>query len=166
MTGDDTGLEARYTVRKIDDPTGKHTDCRYFVLDPQHDPLAVEALLRYSQVALDAGYVGLAADLRLWLRDVTHGRPPVAPPTEPVLTKAPRPSDARVAGTTSRPAYDVWPLGHPTSSVYDPVTGRWTEAVPLPMQGVVARVEERLRARGWRRVAGLLARWDERNLGR
>jgi hypothetical protein len=44
--------------------------------------------------------------------------------------------------------------------------GSWSDATPLPTQGIVARVEERLRHRGWTRVANLLAAWDERHLGR
>lgn len=38
------GLEYRYEVYKVSDPEGKHMDCRYFVLDPQHDPVAAKAL--------------------------------------------------------------------------------------------------------------------------
>jgi len=67
---DATGLEPRYHVEKIDDPNGKHDDCRYFVLDPQHDPLAREALLRYALLAGQTGNSELARDLREWLREV------------------------------------------------------------------------------------------------
>lgn len=61
------GLEARYDVQKINDPEGKHEDCRYFVLDPQHDPLAREALAEYAVLASKAGHEGLARDLDAWL---------------------------------------------------------------------------------------------------
>jgi hypothetical protein len=43
--------------------------------------------------------------------------------------------------------------------------GSWSEATPLPMQGWKARLEERLRKRGWKRLPNLLAWWDERGLG-
>lgn len=66
-----TGLEARYIAEKIDDPEGKHRECAYFVLDPQHDPIARDALLAYSIRARREGYVQLADDLDTWLDDVT-----------------------------------------------------------------------------------------------
>lgn len=61
------GLERRYHVERLNDTAGKHADCRYFVLDPQHDPLAREALRTYAHVAIDAGYQTLADDLIRWL---------------------------------------------------------------------------------------------------
>lgn len=42
--------------------------------------------------------------------------------------------------------------------------GEWVTAEPLPMYGWKARLEERLRKRGWKRLPNLLARWDERGL--
>lgn len=57
------GLESRYEVRRIDDPDAKHAVCRYFVLDPKHDPFARFALRAYS-VACESDYPELAADLR------------------------------------------------------------------------------------------------------
>lgn len=44
--------------------------------------------------------------------------------------------------------------------------GSWSEATPLPYQGRVARTEDWLRRRGFRRLALVLARWDERKLGK
>lgn len=44
--------------------------------------------------------------------------------------------------------------------------GSWSPATPLPYLGRTARLEARLRARGWHRLANLLAAWDERRLGR
>jgi hypothetical protein len=64
------GLERRYHVERLNDESGKHTDCRFFVLDPQHDPLAREALGTYARAAAAAGYQTLATDLYGWLRDV------------------------------------------------------------------------------------------------
>lgn len=59
----ETGLERRYEVRRIGD-TGKHDACRYFVLDPQHDPTAHVALAAYADATPNPA---LAADLRAWL---------------------------------------------------------------------------------------------------
>lgn len=63
------GLERRYTVRKINDPEGKHDACRYFVLDPQHDPIAREALRHYASLVRP---LALAADLDAWLNEITE----------------------------------------------------------------------------------------------
>lgn len=66
----ENGLERRYEVRKINDPTGKHNECRYFVLDPLHDPLARKALETYRFEARMAGLDALSADLRDWLVEI------------------------------------------------------------------------------------------------
>lgn len=63
------GLLHKYDVQRRNDPDGKHDDCRYFVLDPQHDPLARFALAVYADRARAAGYDALATDLDLWLFD-------------------------------------------------------------------------------------------------
>lgn len=60
------GLERRYFVQRVNDTSGKHSDCRYFVLDPTHDPLAVEALRTYSR-AIRATNPTLADDLDAWI---------------------------------------------------------------------------------------------------
>lgn len=62
-----TGLESRYQVEKINDPDGKHKDCKYFVLDPQHDPIAIQALRAYATEAGAAGNLELRSDLHNWL---------------------------------------------------------------------------------------------------
>ena len=73
QSGDnERGLEARYHVQKISDPTGKHDGCRYFVLDPQHDVIARAALARYAQVARASGYFDLADDLELWVHTLNE----------------------------------------------------------------------------------------------
>lgn len=64
------GLQARYYVRKISDPTGQHDDCRYFVLDPEHDPIALEVLSYYIEFARRDGYEALADDLSDWRIDI------------------------------------------------------------------------------------------------
>lgn len=65
--GGERGLEARYRVEKINDPTGKHAHCRYFVLDPQHDPLALDALDYYALLATEK-FPALANDLDRWVQ--------------------------------------------------------------------------------------------------
>lgn len=74
-----TGLEQRYEVKKIHDPEGKHDACRYFVLDPEHDRIAVDALRAYATRAGADGLFALRADLHEWL-DRIEARP--APQTE------------------------------------------------------------------------------------
>ena len=52
--------------------TGKHDDCRYFVLDPTHDPVARSALISYAHKAQIAGHPELAADLLAWVRSLNE----------------------------------------------------------------------------------------------
>ena len=61
-------LYRKFNVERLNDSTGKHVDCRYFVLDPQHDPLARVALMAYAAAAREAGIVPLAEDIDAWLR--------------------------------------------------------------------------------------------------
>lgn len=63
------GLEQRYRVEKINDLAGKHDRCRYFVLDPQHDPAAREALRTYAAEMFSASNDTLALALALELFD-------------------------------------------------------------------------------------------------
>ena len=43
------GLYPKFQVTRTDgDPTGKHANCRYFVLDPEHDPAARLAVITYA----------------------------------------------------------------------------------------------------------------------
>lgn len=69
------GLRDKYRVERHDDPTGKHNDCRYFVLDPQHDPIAREALALYAARTSNAD---LRCDLRVWLDSLTKHAAAVA----------------------------------------------------------------------------------------
>jgi hypothetical protein len=62
-----TGLHHKYDVTRRNDPEGKHAECRYFVLDPQHDPLAREALETYSDAAFSAGYIALSKEIDHWI---------------------------------------------------------------------------------------------------
>ncbi|HMM95351.1 hypothetical protein [Phycicoccus sp.] len=71
------GLYGKYLVQRADgDPAQKHTDCRYFVLDPEHDPAALAALSAYIEEARDLGYVQLADDLDVWLEQLYAHHPP------------------------------------------------------------------------------------------
>lgn len=64
------GLEVRYNVEKINDPNGKHDNCRYFVLDPQHDETAREALRWY---AARTPHDALRRDLHDWVDGLVAG---------------------------------------------------------------------------------------------
>lgn len=66
---DKKGIEVRYTVKKKNDPTGKHDTCQYFVLDPLHDPLARGALMSYATAA-EKEYPELAKELRAWVNQL------------------------------------------------------------------------------------------------
>ena len=41
------GLYHKYYVERLNDPTGKHDGCEYFILDLNHDKHAYAALLAY-----------------------------------------------------------------------------------------------------------------------
>ena len=60
------GMYDKFRVTRNDgssEPGGKHEDCFYFVLDLHHDPLAIPAMIEYSDVARAAGYDVLADDI-------------------------------------------------------------------------------------------------------
>jgi hypothetical protein len=57
------GLYRKYDVKRRDDPEGKHDECRFFVLDLEHDRYAEAALRAYAD-ACEAEYPELARDLR------------------------------------------------------------------------------------------------------
>lgn len=57
------GVYDKYTVTRNDgDPTGKHANCAYFVLDTDHDPFAIPALKAYA-AACEEEYPQLAVDI-------------------------------------------------------------------------------------------------------
>lgn len=63
---DHAGLYSKYRVERISDvppEESKHKECRYFVLDPQHDPLAREMLYQY---AMKTDNEALSEDLLDW----------------------------------------------------------------------------------------------------
>lgn len=57
------GLYRKYDVTRLNDPAGKHKDCTYYILDLDHDPHSVAALLAYAK-SCEAQYPTLAFDLR------------------------------------------------------------------------------------------------------
>lgn len=42
------GIYEKFRVQRLDDSTGKHDECFYFVLDTDHDPFAKYALVAYA----------------------------------------------------------------------------------------------------------------------
>ena len=56
------GLYQKYRVERLNDPTGKHADCPFFVLDIRHDLHARAALRAYIE-SCRAEFPLLAADL-------------------------------------------------------------------------------------------------------
>jgi hypothetical protein len=62
MSDEDKGLYQKYEVQRLNDTTGKHDDCEYFVLDPTHDAFAKHALVAYAIACRDK-YPVLADDL-------------------------------------------------------------------------------------------------------
>lgn len=70
--GPEQGLEHRYDVKKVNDPDGKHDHCRYFVLDPKHDPISRLALRVYADNARTAGLDTLADDITAWIDNMEH----------------------------------------------------------------------------------------------
>jgi hypothetical protein len=57
------GIYRKYYVERLNDPAGKHAACEYFVLDWQHDPYTIPAVLAYADACEDQ-YPELAAGLR------------------------------------------------------------------------------------------------------
>lgn len=65
------GIYHKFEVNRTDGsskPGGKHEHCAYFVLDLEHDPFSMPALLAYAD-ACEAVFPDLASDLRriVWL---------------------------------------------------------------------------------------------------
>lgn len=65
----DRGLENRFKVERLT-PSSRgidHSDCQYFVLDPQHDHIARQVLRVYATTAREEGFEALADDLEKWV---------------------------------------------------------------------------------------------------
>lgn len=67
------GLYAKFKVRRRDNkdvmPGDKHYGCDYFVLDLDHDELALPALATYARTARAEGYNLLADDLEELIKE-------------------------------------------------------------------------------------------------
>ena len=63
MSDDPKGLYRKYLVQRLYDPSGKHENCDYFVLDWKHDEFAIPAATAYAN-ACEGKFPGLARDLR------------------------------------------------------------------------------------------------------
>jgi hypothetical protein len=64
------GLYCKFIVARVDPASqARHPNCNYFVLDLDHDPLALPAIAAYASEARKAGYLKLATDLELYLPD-------------------------------------------------------------------------------------------------
>lgn len=70
MQNKTAGLFRKFKVERTSDPEEKHDNCRYFVLDPQHDSLARISLVGYSRIARDNGFIALADDIDAWLEEI------------------------------------------------------------------------------------------------
>ena len=57
------GIYRKYKVEKLNDSTGKHKDCEYFVLDWKHDKFTIPAMAAYAN-ACEKEYPLLAQDIR------------------------------------------------------------------------------------------------------
>ena len=60
------GLYRKYIIERVDGstaPGGEHENCKYFVLDLDHDPYAKSALIAYAGACAGA-HPELADDLR------------------------------------------------------------------------------------------------------
>lgn len=62
LPDEERGLYRKYYVRRLNDPTGKHKNCFYFVLDMTHDPYAIPAAQAYAN-ACRGRYPILAKEL-------------------------------------------------------------------------------------------------------
>lgn len=61
------GIFPKYAVTRNDGDPG-HPDCKYFVLDIDHDPAAIAAAMYYADL-VEQRNPALAADLRAMCRD-------------------------------------------------------------------------------------------------
>jgi hypothetical protein len=120
----DSGLYREFAVQRADGssgPGGKHEDCRYFVLDLDHDSNALPAVDAYA-ASCAAEYPALAADLIALAADL----------------RAARAADRRAA---ARPLlqWDVGPLNYPASVNGEYMWRYWVPTVRLPDGAVETR---------------------------
>lgn len=68
------GLINKFAVERLT-PSSRgidHSECEYFVLDPEHDPIARQLLADYAAMTDQVGDKPLAADLFQWLADLSR----------------------------------------------------------------------------------------------
>ena len=58
----EVGLYQKYRCERLNNPTRKHTDCEYFVLDWKHDKFTIPAMIAYAD-ACKKEFPELAKDL-------------------------------------------------------------------------------------------------------
>lgn len=66
MSDEERGLYRKYRVVRLNDPSGKHDDCPFFVLDIRHDQHARNALCAYAN-SCRVAFPELAANLHAML---------------------------------------------------------------------------------------------------
>lgn len=65
------GLYQKFMVERMNvEAAERHKDCDFFVLDLQHDALALPAMEAYIKACREHGYHKLAADLQQKIDDV------------------------------------------------------------------------------------------------
>ena len=69
LRDEERGLYDKYRVERRNDPTKKHKDCEYFVLDLSHDPFSWDALNAYA-FACERKFPTLASDLRNKMKQI------------------------------------------------------------------------------------------------
>jgi hypothetical protein len=65
------GIYEKYRVERLNDPTGKHKGCNFFVLDLVHDKFAIPALKAYAK-ACKKEFPQLAKDIQ-WAISLASG---------------------------------------------------------------------------------------------
>jgi hypothetical protein len=68
---EDRGVYQKYRVERLNDPTGKHAGCNFFVLDLVHDKFSIPALRAYAK-ACQKKFPQLAKDIR-WALKLASG---------------------------------------------------------------------------------------------
>ena len=67
MNDNERGIYRKYEVTRLNDPSGKHEHCAFFVLDLVHDKFSTPALRAYAK-ACQKEFPQLAKEIRWALR--------------------------------------------------------------------------------------------------
>lgn len=76
------GLYHKYTVHRMFDWDHKHDDCRFFTLDPLHDPIARRAIKVYA-VLIKKANPKLSQDLKDWMSTMEEANADADHPENP-----------------------------------------------------------------------------------